>query len=187
GRSYVIFGSTTGVLLTSAVDQLGDSDNNTLTGTTAAETLVGGAGDDTLIGNGGADVLYGGAGDDTIVVNASNVDALAAGLGDGEQLARVDGGGGVDTLSLDGSGITLDLSAIADQGAGGPGSTSRIESIERIDLTGSGNNFLTLSASDLLNLSESTNTLQVDGNAGDAVTLLNARSVVVSLDGDYAL
>jgi hypothetical protein len=97
-------------------------------------------------------VLYGGAGDDVFVLNASNVIALKARFGTGgntSQLARVDGGGGVDTLQLAGAGITLNLDMIANQGGGTPSSASRIEAIERIDLTGSGNNRLALAVKDV--------------------------------------
>jgi Ca2+-binding RTX toxin-like protein len=125
------------------VDQLGTAGDDVLTGSAVAETLVGGAGNDTLIGNGGADVLYGGAGDDVFVLNADNVAKLALGVTDG-RLARIDGGSGIDTLRLDGENILLDLTAIANQGGSTPGSSSRIESIERIDITGSGDNTLTV-------------------------------------------
>ena len=151
GRSYVIFGNTTGAFSQTAVDQLGTSGDDMLTSTTAAQTLVGGAGNDTLTGGGGADVLYGGAGDDTLVLNADNVAKLALGVTDG-QLARIDGGSGIDTFRLDSAGITLDLSTIANQGGSTPGSSSRIESIERIDLTGSGNNTLTIGLQDVLDM-----------------------------------
>jgi hypothetical protein len=49
--------------------------------------------------------------------------------------ARVDGGGGVDTLKLDGAGLTLDLTNI---------SNTRIQDIEIIDIRGSGDNTLKL-------------------------------------------
>jgi methionine-rich copper-binding protein CopC len=151
GRSYVLFGSAFGAFSQSAVDQLGTSGNDTLVGSSASETLVAGAGNDTLRGLGGADVLYGGAGNDTLVLNADNVAKLASGITDG-QLARVDGGSGIDTFQLDGASIALNLANIANQGGSTPGSHSRIESIERIDLTGSGNNTLTLGLADVLDM-----------------------------------
>ena len=148
GRSYVIFGSTAGTLSQTAVDQLGGGGNDTLTGSVVSETLVAGAGNDTLIGNGGADVLYGGAGDDRIEVNADNIAKLGAGVTDGNY-ARVDGGGGIDTLAVSGAGVSLNLAAIANQGGASPSSASRIESIERIDITGSVDNSLTVGLLDV--------------------------------------
>jgi hypothetical protein len=71
-----------------------------------------------------------------------------------------DGGTGADTLELDGSGLHLDLTALAD---------SRTRSIERIDIGGSGDNTLTLSVLDVLNLSDASNELLVLGDAGDTV------------------
>ncbi|MCF8169257.1 MAG: hypothetical protein K9J77_11665, partial [Rhodoferax sp.] len=205
GRSYVIFGSTTGAFYYTAVDQLGGNGDDSLTGTSGADVLVGGAGNDTLIGRGGADVLYGGAGDDSFVINGTattgNVAALSAAFGAGgntAQLSRIDGGGGIDTIQLDGALITLNLTTIANQGGSTPGSSSRLESIERIDLTGSGNNTLTLALKDVLDMAginsfnnangwldgtynlasggaggvapEARHQLVIDGNAGDAVT-----------------
>ncbi len=203
GHSYVIFGSTTGAFSNTSVDQLGGSGNNTLTGSAISETLVGGAGNDTLIGNGGADVLYGGAGNDMFVLNTDNVAKLTAGITDG-QLARIDGGTGIDTISASGSGTNIDLTAIANQGGATPGSSSRIESIERIDLTGSGNNSLTLSAKDVIDMAgfnsfnnangwadgsynlaagganginpEQRHQLVIDGNAGDLLNLADRSS-----------
>jgi hypothetical protein len=189
GATYVILGSTAAVFQNLA-DQFASSGHATLTGTTASETLVGDANANTLIGNGGADVLYAGAGNDTIVLNAGNVAALSATYGSGGnvgQLARVDGGAGIDTLKLDGAGIAFDLGAISNAGLAGGINLSRLSSIERIDLTGSGNNSLKLTIADVVDLTgmnsfnsgngwtglaatEARHQLVVDGNAGDQVT-----------------
>ena len=206
GRVYAVFGATSGSFKMTAVDQMGGATNDVLSGTTVAETLIGGAGNDTLTGNGGADVLYSGSGDDMIVINPGNLSALAAPYGSGgntTQLARIDGGGGIDTLKLAGAAMTLDLTTIAQQGAGDPGSRSRIESIERIDLTGSGNNTLNITAADIIDLAgmnsfNSSNgwsslgttarfhQLVVDGNAGDSVNLTDYDAESLSPPWSYA-
>ncbi|CAC9558280.1 hypothetical protein [uncultured Gammaproteobacteria bacterium] len=85
--------------------------------------------------------------------------AVLAQTGTGNR-ARVDGGGNIDTLELDGSGLTLDLTNI---------SNIRIQDIEKIDITGSGDNNLTLNLNDVLDTSTSTNILKVLGNSGDSV------------------
>lgn len=80
----------------------------------------------------------------------------------------INGGAGVDTASLTGTSQTLDLAAIA----------GKLESIEIIDITGTGNNTLNLSLGDVLeqgetNLFTNDDTVQmmVKGNAGDEVNL----------------
>jgi methionine-rich copper-binding protein CopC len=142
GSAYVVFGRN----FSNTVNFLGTAGADTLTGTAAAERAVAGNGNDTLVGGGGADVLYGGAGNDTLIVSD-----LA--------FQRIDGGNGTDTLKLSGAGLNFNLASFR----------NRIDGIEVIDLTGSGNNSLTLTARDVLNLSDYSNTLKVDGNAGDAV------------------
>jgi len=133
------------------------------------------------------------------LLKSSNVKALFSKFGmngNTEHLARLDGGVGFDTLRLVGGGINLDLVKTANQGAGGNESTSRIESIERIDLTGTGDNTLSIGVRDVqdmaaMNLINSGNQgamgwtngtyafpsrvgrhqLVVDGDAGDVVNL----------------
>ena len=103
-----------------------------------------------MIGRGGADVFHGGAGDDDIKVSD-----LSFGL--------VDGGTGDDVLHLDGSDLNLDLASFDD----------KISGIETICLYGRGDNTLTVTAEGLLNLSDTTNTLKVNGNAGDHIVGLS--------------
>ena len=137
-----------------------------MVGNSGNNQLVDGDGGDTLTGAGGADVLYGGRGSDTIVINASNIAALATNTGNNTQvIARIDDGSGIDTLQLDGAGLLLDFSAIS-----GPA----IQNIEKIDLTGSGNNTLKLSLIDMLqsfdnsNVFNSSNTTSGLAAAADA-------------------
>ena len=104
-------------------------------------------------------MIRSGAGDDVLGVSDTT-------------FARIDGGTGTDTLRLDGSGVTLDLTGISNE---------TITGIEAIDLTGTGNNDLTLTVADVYKLSEtpnanfvdanSHNNLVISGDAGDTVTL----------------
>ena len=75
----------------------------------------------------------------------------------------IDVGNGHDRLELIGGGLNLNLASISDT----------INDIENINLVGDGDNTLTLGTLDLLNLSDSSNTLVVDGNVGDKVVLLD--------------
>ena len=104
-----------------------------------------------MIGRGGADVFYGEAGDDYIRVGDLN-------------FQLVDGGAGRDTLGLGGKGLNLDL---AD-------ANGRINDIETIYLYGTGDNTLTLTALDVVNLSSTSNVLKVNGNEGDRIVGLSS-------------
>ena len=149
GESYVVFGGNfTGGMET----QVGDATANTLTasqGVAAIDILIGAQGSDTLISDGGADVLYGGEGDDTLaIVNTA--------------FQRVAGGNGSDTLRLDGSGVTLDLTTTAD---------NTVTDIEVIDISGSGANILTLDFQEVVNISSTSNTLRVLADGDDTVNI----------------
>ncbi|WP_180334687.1 integrin alpha, partial [Bathymodiolus thermophilus thioautotrophic gill symbiont] len=137
GKSFVVFGKAdTGAIgladinatkgaIAHTVDFLGDDNNDTLTGTVADELFVAGLGNDVLTGNGGTDVFNAGKGDDIIIINADNLAKLSSKVLSSHLLARVDGGGNIDTLKLAGTDLTLDLTQI-DNG--------RIQDIEIIDL-----------------------------------------------------
>jgi hypothetical protein len=145
GESYVVFGRD----FTGTVTHLGSSEADSMTGTAAAQTFVAGQGSDTISGGGGADVFNAGEGNDQIRVSST-------------AFADTDGGSGHDTLAILGGGRTLNLTTRPN---------NELIGIETIDLTGSGANTLKLSALDLLDLSDTTNQLNVDGNAGDTVDL----------------
>ncbi|MEY3135551.1 MAG: hypothetical protein RJA39_1433, partial [Pseudomonadota bacterium] len=179
GRSYIIFGSKTGAFAAgSAVDNAGSSANDTLT-STGSQTLAGGSfsagtGNDTFVAS-GADVLLGGMGKDIFTVNSSMITALQNNYGTGgntTQLAKIDGGGGIDTLRIGGTGgLGLDFSLIGNASVGNIEGASRINSIERIDLrTDTAANQITLRVADVLDMAGSNwanlNTLDTLGAGG---------------------
>lgn len=141
GSGYVVLGRN----FTGSVTHPGGDGNDTLIGTILADDMVGGRGNDTLYSFGGADALIGGAGDDRIHIVDTG-------------FLRVDGGSGFDTLALDGAGLALDLTTIPN---------TRVQGIERIDITGSGHNVLKMSAQEVLRLSDTSNTVTINGDAGD--------------------
>jgi hypothetical protein len=145
GASYVVFGGD----FNGAVDFPGTSGKDTLTGASTGETFVSGQGDDIVESGGGADVVRTGAGNDIIVVPNS-------------RFADIDGGSGVDTLALQGGDRALNLAVLAD---------NKVCGVERIDITGGGDNRLTLTPRDLFDLSDTTNRLKVVGDTGDTVKL----------------
>ena len=132
----------------------------TTNGTVAAEMLIGGTGNDALSGGGGGDVVHAGAGNDRLTVND-----LAFRL--------ADGGAGTDTLALGGSGLLLDLS--------NPLVAAKIDGVERIDLTGTGNNTLVVNQLSVLGgigaVVGGMHILVVERNYGDTVQFVEANWV----------
>lgn len=133
----------------------GDASNNSLAGVSGNDTLIGGDGDDTLLGGNGNDRLIGGKGSDILIGGAGN-DILSLGAID----TLLDGGTGTDTLSIDGSG-TIFFNQFA---------TNKFASFEIIDITGTGNNSLFIAIENVLDLSDTTDRLIINGNSGDKVT-----------------
>jgi len=156
GQSYVVFGGN----FTGGVEtQVGTPSEDTLTGTADNDILIGGRGSDLLVGNGGADVLIGGGGFDEFEISSST-------------FARIDGGTGLDTLRLDGSGLTLDLPTLAD---------NRLTNIEFIDITGSGDNTLTLDLQEVLNIS-SASSIQRSVDGSDPVIIPTGHKLKIFRD-----
>ncbi|GAB0056714.1 hypothetical protein SIID45300_01025 [Candidatus Magnetaquicoccaceae bacterium FCR-1] len=150
GASYVIYGGN---------DKASLAVNRLVTGSSGADILHGYLGDDTLVGGGGNDVLTGGAGNDLLAI------------GDATFFA-VDGGGGTDTLRLDGPGMTVNMTTF--------GTASSIRGIEIIDLVANGgNNTLVLTAGLASGLLEAGGVVKIHGDQADVVDLgLNVNWVV---------
>lgn len=128
-------------------------DGNDLIGTGLGnDTIDGGAGNDSLAGHGGDDQIDGGAGTD-IIFGGSGDDNLIF-----DSLDTFDGGSGSDTLNVTGTGENIDLSTI------------NAVDMEIIDLTGTGNNQITLVLQDVLDVTDDDNQIIFDGNVGDQVT-----------------
>ncbi|MBP6058373.1 MAG: FG-GAP repeat protein [Nitrosomonas sp.] len=149
GFSYIIFGrSDFGGSIETHTGTPGD-DN--LVGSQAAEIFNAGDGNDDMIGRGGADEFHAGTGNDNIRVSDLS-------------FKLVEGGSGIDVLHLAGKDLNLDFNNIGD----------KISGIETICIYGTGDNTLTITPEGLVNLSDSTNTLRVNGDTGDHIAGLSS-------------
>ncbi|MCC8996346.1 MAG: FG-GAP-like repeat-containing protein [Nitrosomonas sp.] len=146
-NSYVIFGSSDFSNLEKVIK--GTNKGDMLVGTKAAERFEAGNGNDTLIGKGGADTYHAGNGNDLIRVSDLNFKLVNGGRGNG------------DTLAIAAVDANLDLAKFS----------GKIMGIEKIYLYGpSGSDSgVTLNATQLKALSDTTNKLIVNGNQGDYV------------------
>ena len=134
-------------------------------GGSGAETITGGAGNDDLAGGAGSDILTGGAGDDVLspgdrlFVGGDNI-APAAAVAAGPVVDHIDGGAGIDRISVDDSGetaaMTLTFSGTSATGSNGM-TAINVESLEYFG--GSGGDTVTGSAS----------TDVINGNGGNDV------------------
>ncbi|MBU1195503.1 MAG: FecR domain-containing protein [Proteobacteria bacterium] len=138
------------------VTHQGTEGDDTLTGSLSSDIMIGRQGNDMLDGRGGSDVLYGGAGDDILSIDA-------------DTFLQVDGGAGTDTLTFqytvadENNLVNVDLTQKAND---------MIQGIERIDLLeGQSDTHLTLSINDILDMSDTTDRLIIDGDQGDSVTI----------------
>jgi hypothetical protein len=108
---------------------------------------------------------------DTFVIAAevSSVYPVWLNAGDGDDtvwisdlgMARLDGGNGFDSLRLNGTGLTIDLTTLP---------SNSIVGFEQIDLTGMGDNRLIVSIDSVLNHTVSTGVLRVIHDAGDSIS-----------------
>ena len=163
----------------------GGTENDHLFGDDGGDLLNGGTGDDYLHGGDGRDVLLGRAGSDWLIYDADDEYISGGSDYDSFEDPAILEDPDVDTLALAGDGQTLDFSEIR---------AGRIFGFEVIDLTGDvrdeegevglAGNRLSLSTGDLLNLSDTGDTLTVDGEQGDTVEVTNGDWSLVFTEGD---
>ena len=143
GESYVVFGFDSG-----AVTRQGTDFADKISGDSGANVMIGGLGNDRLIGVGGLDVLRGAGGDDALVVADLS-------------FRLVHGGTGTDTLNIAGNGLNLNFTATGSQ---------LVTSIEAIELAGFGAK-TTLDRLSIVNLSEASNSIAVEGSTNERLIL----------------
>ena len=155
----------------------GGEGNDYLLGDGGNDSMDGGLGDDRLDGGVGNDILLGGAGNDTITMG-DGANTVQGGTGsdlfvyDATWAAdlvadTVDGGVGFDAVYFTGANQALDLNAPIH-------TNTNWVSVERIDLTGAGNNTLKLTAQDVLDLTDVSAAMarfMIDGDTGDAIDM----------------
>ncbi|WP_295942082.1 Ig-like domain-containing protein [uncultured Xanthomonas sp.] len=118
----------------------------------SSERIVAGDGSDLIFNIGSGDQVLAGNGDDTIQITATN-------------FTSIDGGAGFDTV-LFANGIDLDYNAAG---------VGTLSNIERIDLgKGDSGSTLTLTASEVLAITDGNDTLQITGDSADVLNVVGA-------------
>jgi Ca2+-binding RTX toxin-like protein len=189
GNDQIALNEANGAL--PAVQLSGGGGNDTLTGGSSADRLSGQAGNDTLLGKGSIDLLFGGSGDDTL--SGGDADDQAFGQGDddrmiwnpGDDTDLNEGGGGVDTVEVNGGNGIEQFAATAN------GTRVRFDRLNpapfAIDIGTSENLVVNMNGGDDT-FSASGNLaalikLTVDGGAGND-TILGSNGADVLLGGD---
>ena len=98
-----------------------------------------------------------------------------SGFGGGE-FGLFDRGDSEDALVFEGSGLEIDLTFL---------NNGAITNIERLDISGDGDNNLRLSAEDVLDMTDGDNKLFIDGNSGDSVEMSDnfVNQITENVDG----
>ena len=172
-----------------------------LQGSQAAEWIFGSELADTIYGGGGADIIHGGLGDDVIYDAGDGKGKLYGDAGDDsfvvapqtgsseirpEDFSYIDGGAGMDRITVNGSNLTLNFTSAAWDGTG-------IKDVEIIDIGGLGNsgyNKILLDAQAVIDLNASMSSggpVRISGNDGDAFSFPDAAEgwhAVGGPDGD---
>lgn len=136
--------------------------------------IAGGEGSDTINVNGGANVshsvIFGGRGDDTINIKAgANFNGYSEIRGDeGNDKVVIEKGTSISTSVIKGGDgeDTLNISETID--------FSKVKDFEKLELGGAENNVeTTITAKDVLDMTDSDNRLRIDGESGDTLHLEN--------------
>jgi hypothetical protein len=162
--------------LTAVADTVGTAGTNVLSGTANA---------DVIFGNGGEDTITAGDGNDKVILNGRVITDLGGNVG-----VSIDGGAGVNTLSIFGRTLSLDLSNATVAG--------KVDNFSVLDLRQGVGNQVKISLNEVLNMSGASDNLNtaideskmlvVQGNGTNAVnklTLVDGSSwgVVENLGG----
>ncbi|MDP3480644.1 MAG: calcium-binding protein [Desulfoprunum sp.] len=166
GIAYTLGANVENLILTgtSAINGMGNSLDNVLTGNSGVNTLSGGAGNDTLNGGSGADQMFGGTGNDIYV--ADGTDVITENAGEGIDTVQ---SGIAYTLGANVENLTL-TGAVAINGKG--------NSIDNVLTGNSGKNTLTGGAgNDRLDGKAGADTMQ--GGVGDDIYCIDILTDII--------